>query len=158
MSAYVVDKAHIDALIRAAMDSQPRSRCGPLRWWWGENNEHQATIGYFDDDTARQVGRMLWLENVRSVQYRYPDVLDGGTYPGPLDFSPTDVDAYELGRYSAKELEPVEVLKALDGYEYQSCEHPEWPKSAAFAFCQALRRRVIHLLPGYDEADWTIGL
>ena len=48
----------------------------------------------------------------------------------------------------------VEALKALDCYEYQSCEHPEWETSEAFEFCRAMRNLLIGCLPGYDAAQW----
>jgi len=51
---------------------------------------------------------------------------------------------------------PVAVLKACDGYEYQACEHPGWEASEAHAYINALRRRAIHALPGYDEAAWEV--
>ena len=47
-----------------------------------------------------------------------------------------------------------EVLKATDCYEYQSCEHPEWPSSNAHDFIQALRKDAWRLLEGYEEAPW----
>ena len=46
--------------------------------------------------------------------------------------------------------------KAIDCYEYQSCEHAGWPRSEARALCAALRHRLIGELPGYDAAPWGI--
>ena len=48
------------------------------------------------------------------------------------------------------------MLKALACYEYQACEHAEWPTSEAYQFCEALRRRAIPRAPGYDAAEWEI--
>jgi hypothetical protein len=51
----------------------------------------------------------------------------------------------------------VAVLKLIDCYEYQSCERPDWHESEAYAYCDALRRRLIAQLPGYDAAPWAMG-
>ena len=34
--------------------------------------------------------------------------------------------------------------------------HQSWVTSTARAFCEALRRAVIHALPGYTDAPWEI--
>jgi hypothetical protein len=48
------------------------------------------------------------------------------------------------------------VLKAIDCYRYQSCEHPGWASSEAQQFCLALQALAINHLPGYDQAPWDI--
>lgn len=123
-------------------------------------------------ETADRVGAMLIAENVRSVQHRYPDAgMD--SIPGPVD-NGYATDAL-LGQYryrahaaagspgawgsmvGPRRLTAVEALKAIDGYEYQACEHDGWEASEAKAFCEALRRALIGALPGYDAADtWGI--
>jgi hypothetical protein len=85
---------------------------------------------------------MLLAENRRSVDHRYAE------------------EEWEQP-YLFKRLpgvpNPVAVLKALDGFEYQACEHPEWEKSEAHAFVQALRKRAISKLPGYEEdGHWGV--
>jgi hypothetical protein len=158
MSAFVVAKAHIDALITAGLH-QPWMNYGPLRWFdsedfepgcfqegepwgpethrWLESHRRELTGA-----TAGQVGAMLWAENRRSVNHRYAE--DEWEAPYVFDRLPGSPA-------------PVDTLKAIDGYEYQSCEHPEWRRSEAFAFCEALRGRVIHHLPGYHASEaWHI--
>jgi hypothetical protein len=54
----------------------------------------------------------------------------------------------------SREPTPVEVLKAIHHYTYQSCEHPEWWTSEARAFVEALKNDQIHKLPGYNDAPW----
>lgn len=142
MSAYVVDKAHIDALVKAALGQRQ-----DFRYW--HNEEHKRV----DSNNAEEIGAMLWNENVRSVSYRYPsDSLE--SLPGRIDSPWLTPYTYSFMRTPYRE--PVAVLKAIDCYEYQSCETPDWEQSEAFAFCRALRRHVIGRLPGYDEADWSI--
>jgi hypothetical protein len=51
---------------------------------------------------------------------------------------------------------PAAVFKALDCYEYQSCEHAEWEDSEAKSFCDALRKRAGTKVPGYEEAPWEV--
>ncbi len=50
----------------------------------------------------------------------------------------------------------AELLNALDAYTYQACERPDWQRSQAKAFCDALRDRLISELPGYHDGPWTI--
>lgn len=168
MSAFVQPKSHIDALLRVAMDG-PADR-GPRYPGDGWHRPSWTHAGEYRQlgPNVEDVGAMLIAENVRSVQYRYPD--DGiDSLPGPIDNGYiTDAllgqyayPAYGTGqvRISAgpRRLTAVEALKALDGYEYQACEHPGWADSEARAFCEALRGSLIRALPGYDEADtWEV--
>ena len=50
--------------------------------------------------------------------------------------------------------EAIEACKAIDCYEYQSCEHPGWRDSGAKAFCERLRSALIGAMHGYEEAEW----
>lgn len=156
MSAFIVQKAHIDALLSTAM---AWDRYGPLVWliespgsdssgyqegepWgpgtmqWYETNKRELSR-----DTAGRVGAMLLAENQRSVNHRYAE---------------DDIEIpYEFKETWA--LKPIEVLKALDCFEYQSCEHQEWHASEAKTFCEALRRRAIHMMVDYDDAaGWDL--
>lgn len=160
MSAYVVGKTHIDALVTAGL----RSGAGgsPLRWLapvledqsgayrrgepWGPDaiRLYNARRRELTPETADRVGQMLWAENVQSVNHRYDEDRWEELY------------VYRPFPHGARRLAPVAILKALDGYEYQSCEHPQWESSEAREFSKALRRAMIRSLPGYDEADWHI--
>lgn len=151
MSAWIVTKNHIDALITAGLDYQM-----PLEWDGNSGTPYSQTSCRLDARSADKVGRMLWQENLNSIHYRYPDTVEGGNHPGPMDFSPTEVEAYTYSHFGARRWSPVAVLKAIDCYEYQSCEHPEWETSEAKRFCDALRLHLIHRLPGYEDAPWGI--
>lgn len=140
MSAWVVDKAHINAMIDAGL----RVKYPPMTWHHNDK-PHELTAG-----NASEVGQMLLDECVKSVSYRYEDSkvteLLGRTdaeYLLPFEY-----------RRFANPPSPVEILKQIDCYEYQSCEHPEWESSESHSFCQALRHCTIDRLPGYDEAPW----
>jgi hypothetical protein len=95
---------------------------------------------------------MLWLENYKSVSYRYDTTND---LPGPVDFTLADLDDY-IFEPPAQRLTAVEMFKLIDCYEYQACEHPGWATSDAKAYCERLRRDLIGKLPGYAEAAWEI--
>ena len=135
MSAYVVNKSHINALVLSGLGLV----------WYHEGKRHELTLR-----SADRVGQMLLDECVKSVSYRYPD--DEITeLPGP-----TDAEWLVPFKFNpvVRRPTPVQALKLLDCYEYQSCEHPGWQTSEAKAFCDVLRRNLIHRLPGYDEAPW----
>ena len=94
---------------------------------------------------------MLIAANLASIHSRYPDTADGGILPGPCA-------AYWDEPYVSRFVRPaptaVEGLKLIDCFDYQACEPPGWPDSEAYAFCDALRSRLIRELDGYDAAPW----
>ena len=144
-----VDKAHIDVLVTAGI-----SHRDPLAWYLknprGLNLEQIAGIRHeLRPDTADAVGQMLLDENVNSVRHRYPG--SGDNLPGRTDREYLTPFVHDIWQTVPS---VVQVLKLLDCYEYQSCEHPEWDDSEARAFCQALRSQQIGRLPGYEEARW----
>jgi hypothetical protein len=133
MSARIVSKAHIDALVTAALE-----------------------LGTKDDQQANDLGKMLWAENAASIHYRYPDTAENdANYPGPVGFSKAQVDAYHFER--TRHLDPVTVMRAIACYEYQTCEHPGWPASEAHSFCVNLRDDLIGKLPGYRAPNVSLG-
>lgn len=145
MSAFVVDKAHIDLLVRAA-EHYGRTADDRFRWWRPDENGDFAGWRELDpfadgDDPERltrsQLGQILVDENVRSVHHRYPrDNADLGELPGPID-------AYYLGPYVYDDPgfapEPDEVFAAIDCLDYQSCETDDWRRTEAFMLLEALR-------------------
>lgn len=143
MSAYILDRTEIRFLVAAA-------QLWELSWWDGTHHK----IHRVDDAAAERAGQMLWAENVRSVSNRYPNSLDN--LPGPCDRD------YSYGKHSmrwslclatkAHNL-PLQVLRMLATYEYQTCEHPEWPDSEAYQFVRMLRAEAIRRLHGYDKAE-----
>ena len=156
MSAYLVDKRHIDLLLKA---TDQYSRQFGITWSNGTIRKHfqqgeilhyaqQQRIGNRDD-----IGAMLWAENLQSVSERYPDD-HSGERPGRVGLADADILAYEFTP-QAYHVTPVEALKALACYEYQACEHDEWDQSEAKDFCESLRHALINALPGYEEAPWS---
>jgi hypothetical protein len=50
----------------------------------------------------------------------------------------------------------LHVLKLARSYEYQSCEHDGWDTSRAKRWIDTLIGDLIHRLPGYENAPWSI--
>ncbi len=147
MSAWIVDKVHIDLLITAGLVI-PNRNVGnsKLRWY------RDRTYTELDHTNADAIGVMLWSENFKSVEDRYPNEV--GELPGAEEgFDAAHVLTYKHRRIHG-DLDPVVVLKAIGCYRYQSCEHDGWETSDANLFCEALTVECIHALPGYNEAPW----
>ena len=159
MSAYIVNDVHVHALLSAGLSHGPRR--GILRWQAPESEEPAGEQDYqagepwgatsvatatrrsreLTVETADSVGLMLLAQNYASVNFRYE--------------SKEDEPLYRFTRLAGYP-DPVIVLKALGCYEYQACETPDWEQTEAQAFCQALRKRMIGVLPGYEDAPWEI--
>lgn len=148
MSAYVVDPAHIDVLLSVAVNG-PRERRGE----WIPPYTHELLgdpyTGRVNRETADLAGRALLAECIASVSYRYDQ--PPGELPG-LNPNPW-IEHYEWTDFGSL-LTPVEALMPLEGYEYQSCEHPGWWQSGAHHFCQSFRRSLLGHLPGYEKGEW----
>jgi hypothetical protein len=145
MSAYMVDDAHIDALIDIAKQYEREYRGigrGQLYWHFGSPGQSRS----LRDQTETEIGRTLLAENARSVGYRYREVQD----PAALTY---------VYRPTKREYAPSQALMAIRGYEYQACETPDWDCSEPHAFCRALFRRVVDVAIPQRESDgpfWTI--
>ena len=158
MSAYIVEKEHIDYLLSVAMRLAAPPH-GPFSWsapdvepegvyergspWGPLHVEHaKLTRRELDRQTADAVGMMLLEQNYISVGHRYDEE--------PWQ---QEVANYEFKEWRGK-VDPVQVLKSVSCYEYQACEGPSWAGSEAKAFCDALQHYAIGALPGYDKAEW----
>lgn len=138
MSAYMVSKAHIDALVLLAIEGPTGVRPGSWYAPYFGNPSSKVTR-----ETAHEVGQLLVNTNVDSLDARYPGRHNSLRYP--YVFNP-----------NAKRLVVVEAFKAIKGYEYQACEHEAWISSEAYHLMHALYSRLAHYLPGYDDAPWTL--
>lgn len=131
MSAWMVSKAHIDALVRLNLEGpSDSSDTGP----WDPPNAMLAD----------NLGIALWRENIESLEYLYGEATDMlGEVP---------LYHYETGR----SLTCAEAFKALFCYRYQSDNHKGWEGSAAEVVVTSLIEAVAHCVPGYAEAPWGI--
>ena len=121
MSAWIVSKRHIDYLVTA-----------------------MAQYGTLDSN-AHRAGQKLWAENVASVKYRYPNETPAER-PGPIYKHGVRPWTYTHTPYK-KCIDPIELLKQIACYRYQSCEHAGWPDSWAYRATHDLEQRVLSLLP-----------
>jgi hypothetical protein len=153
MSAFEVDKTHIDVLVSAALI---RRHGDTLSWYHGEipgtqpgemlpgRDDYLAALKKAKREVTRENagmwGALLVAENRRSVNWRYEeDEIE---------------EPYEFTEYAGT-FNPVAVLSAISCYEYQSCEHPGWKTSEARSFCEALHAQMVRMLPGYGT-PWEV--
>lgn len=135
MSAYLCDVAHIGGLARWAHENAPESYTDPAA-----------------------LARLLATENLRSVAYRYPDDAEGDRPGQPCK---SDADYIRLceaaARFigAARGVKPYEVVKAIECYQYQSCEHPDWDGSHARAVVEQIRDLAERLRHPDDPTDST---
>jgi hypothetical protein len=137
MSAFLVSDNHIDQLITVALHG-PRDGKNARNWYQPSLKGTQT----WGAESATEAGQMLLNENYNSLDARYPADKDGRhafTYAG-----------------RGPRLTIVEAFKALDCYEYQSCEHDGWEASYARKFCDSLRGNLCSSMAGYDAAPWGI--
>ena len=164
MSAYLVARATIDALVAGAKAQ------GPGRFYfyaggdsalhcefsdWVADTESENLV--FNDNT---LGRMLWAENLLSIQGRYPDTIGQTEVPGSIIGE--DVNA-EIAHYTytpghrVVDLDPFGLFGVIRGYGYQTCEHKGWPSSIAKGFVDSLQEKMIAKLIEKTGANaWTI--
>lgn len=148
MSAYLVDKVHIDLLADVV-------RRGPDGWIVSPSRPWDVPL-YLDDDlrTRDAIGLELWRENLRSINARYPDTIDDpDAIPGPAGVGPAQIEAYRFTRINPR-LTAGEAAKAIACLRYQSCEHKGWEKSRAAEILRQVEELLLTLLPGYDTSPW----
>ncbi len=146
MSAYIVSKAHIDAIVTFAV--RGTRRVGTVKRLAEDtgHGEFVSTSVY----TPSQIGAALWAENHASVDYRYSESTPVPTYA----FRPKCHG--HAGTKSTRLLMPLDIIKLCQSLKYQSCEHPGWEASFASDFLKRVIAAAISALPGYDNAFWGI--
>lgn len=136
----LVHPEHVNVLIWAGIwlgDAQHLV----LQWSYCDEATGQWITQQLTRETADAVGQMLVDTNARAVNNEH---------------GKDDVYVYSYQPPQHHEWQIVEVLKAIDFYEYQGAQNDDWPYSAAFYFCYALRARAIAQIPGYRAAAWHI--
>lgn len=152
MSCHMVESEHIHVLIWAALhaggpatdlmylptDDEPTdtNAVEPSR---------PSNIRVLRRGTETGVGQMLVDANALSVRTRYK-----------LDDESDEGYVYEYSTPKDTWWSPVELLSALNGFEYQVCETVQWRESEAKLFCGLLRRRIESRLPGASDGPWSI--
>jgi hypothetical protein len=88
------------------------------------------------------LGKLLTEENVKSVSARYREPARGFPYRG-----------YNKG-HAAYQHDPLQVLKTINYYRYQTCEHAEWTDSRAFQLLNLLEKTVISKMLDKSDLIW----
>ena len=156
MSAHRQSKAHIDAIVTAAVtlkvEGIAKTNTSRENLVYAHNgimyrvvNDGKAQhCNWCTDTEATDLGKMLWDENTKSLMHLYRE------YDGEDDYG-----TYEPTRH----LTLAELCTAIDGYMYQSCEHPEWLASAAYAVCIELKAEALSISTRSQRDDvktWSI--
>jgi hypothetical protein len=173
VSAYIVSRAHIAAMVRLGLDGPTGRTAGadtawPVLQWFAADPREAAGAADIADytrrletvrreltrETAQRVAYLLMVANVASVSHRYPGDAPGDL-PGPRPaYWIEPAPAFDIA--GARRFSAVHGLSILAGYAYQSCELPGWPGSEAARFVDALRDALICALPGYSDGPWTV--
>lgn len=130
MSAFIVTNDHINGMLLSIRPHYSGDLCS---YEWNGEIHHMA-------GNEREIGQKLVDENFRSVNYRYNE----------------NDEPYLYSQYYVGDLSWIQVVKLCHCYIYQTCEHPEWEKSEAFAIVDRLLHRAISRVPGYEKAHWSI--
>ena len=146
MSAYIVSKAHIDAIVTFAVGG--KRRVGTVKRIAEDagHSEFVSSAVY----TPSQIGAALWAENHASVDCRYSETTPVPAYA----FRPTCHGS--ACSKPTRLLTPLDIIKLCQSLKYQSCEHPGWEASFASDFLKRVIAAAIAALPGYDNAFWGI--
>jgi hypothetical protein len=152
MSAHMQSHAHIDAIVTHAISGKCADVFDPhgaQGIHWVHDGTHYTMDARYEDVftlvTPTEAGQMLFDENKTSVEYRYPDDKYMAVDWKYGDYAPTGL------------LTLAEIIKAIDGLVYQSCEHPTYYSSSAYALLMALKSKMASKIRGYDDAEtWSI--
>lgn len=128
MSSWVLDRDHISGMLQATH----LTREGAYVYFDGE-------AYYIKQGGDLSVpGQILMDETYRQVNGRYD----------------SEDKAPKFFVVPVKHLEPVQIIKLINCWRYQSCDLDDYKDTHAWAIATALRDAAISGLPGYDEADW----
>lgn len=146
MSAFVVSSAHVDLLVKVAIEGpvdaeDHPSSSFPLRHVDERTGRDLARWDGGDGLDPSELGRRWLTENGRSYAHRYRE-----DERGEADYSYRD-PGYRLTA--------AEALRAIDCLECQSCEHPGWKESAARYALHRLRDAIIERIPGITGTPWA---
>lgn len=135
MSCYQVSPRHLAALVGIAQATGTQI--------------HGAAATYYGGAVA--LFEILAQANADSVAARYNETTE--PVPVPEDFAASAMPVRTLADIAA-------AIKLIDCYEYQSCEAPDFEKSAVAIWCRHARRELTHRIPGfaaaYSTADWSV--
>lgn len=156
MSAYLCTPQHIAVLARAmvrpmAAADETIHMARPAVQSETEGGRLAFNGDWLDFSAARHVAHVLAGANWDSVEHRYSgDRVALEPYADRRAYAAACGDAAENARLRIFPL--YRLTGALWCYEYQACEHPAWPTSRAFEYCQALRALLLRILATEEAA------
>ncbi|MGD9622363.1 MAG: hypothetical protein AB7G47_20260 [Mycolicibacterium sp.] len=135
-----IDLEHIHVLVWAGLWLEDAQKT-PLAWPVVSGNGRVEGLSRLTADTADTVGQMLVDTNTRAVND---------------DTGQDNLYIYSYREPHHREWNQVEILKAVQFYEYQNTINDDWHLCEAYYFCQVLKSRMMHQLPGFLGAPWHI--
>jgi len=128
MSAWMVSKQHIDAMVTVYL---------------GLQDTRYASFNHID---PQKCGQTLVTQNVRSLEARYgkgDDIIPAWAYR-PYQYRPS-VQPFSL----------AQALQNIACYEYQACETEDWQRTSAFYLCQSMTFLIARAAVGAEAYDGT---
>lgn len=118
MSAYIMREQDISDIVNYFVNSTASSQL-----WLPVNGEYN----YLTRDNAPEVARILFAENVRSVDTRYNE-------------ENSSIFAYKA---SYNTVSDKEVAQLIDSLEYQSCETGDYYETEAYKILCNMRKNLL---------------
>jgi hypothetical protein len=137
MSAFMVDAGHIDYMVSAVRHAQIETA-----YVKDAAEAYGMRAIELNRMTDTELGELLCGTNLASMRARYGERLSDEEMALPAQYRYHPVPA----------VQPLTLLKAVQCYEYQSCEFDAFPDSIAADICRRLTAWGISHLPGYAEA------
>lgn len=157
MSAYLVTSSTIATIVGAwAADRQGASLIRPEHWRGTLRDSYRVGVPTLSPHVTADWQVMadeLARENARSVTHRYGEDTAPISVGVPLRYVRSVTHRTIHGDADPANLPAVlAVLGAIRCYRYQSCEHPEWERSAACYYTEQIEAALIgSLARGYWE-------
>ncbi|MFZ5834184.1 MAG: hypothetical protein ACOY2B_02215 [Pseudomonadota bacterium] len=143
MSAFICDQEHIKQL--ALYAAAPGRRAVHPDYF--RHPDLKALADPTIDWTARSVvtfyANILYRENIRSVEARYPE---DAPFSDAITITRSDVEDHTLSA--------VDIISMCNCLDYQSCETDDWASTAAHELLAVIRKKATSMLPGMDGAYW----
>lgn len=134
MSSFMVSKKHIIYLVNAML-TLPHGLS-----WCGNEEAHWLKRGDFK--RAVEIAELLNRENSESLLAIYGESED------LYDFKETD--------FGFQSFDAIQVLKAVQCFDYQVCDAPNYEINGVHSLLLSLQNEVINLLPNYKQLIWHI--
>ena len=143
MSAYMVNEDTLDLLASVAIWSNDGlfiyASKGTLPPRGELEYAGEGESIYYRASNLKDIKRELRLENIASLNARYPS--DAGLADAGAPFKAIYPDQATF----------AQALGALACYEYQACESDEWGDSFAYLICKAIRKTICDLI---SSGEW----